>query len=363
MRGYQNMAHDVFISYSSKDKLVADAMCAIFETNSIRCWIAPRDILPGMDWGASIIDAITDSQVMVLILSANSNASEQVKREVERAVSKGIVIIPFRIEDIQLSKTLEYHLSVTHWMDALTRPIENHIQRLADKIKPLLPEQQLDRTYQQRPEPVQAKPDEKPGTAQLTKSQQPNVWIVAIAVFVIVLLIILIIEIYLKLNFDPPKYQPLPLESNAQQKPAAPAPEKSQANTKTSNSIGIADKNSPKAEPERTHSVAEIAGKWSGLALASGGQFQIEVEIDSSCQFNQKCGTISVSNVPCYGEIFLKQANNGVYEFHVDNFDSRSDLKNCQAGAGEYFRLLEDGNLSYSTSYSDATATLEKTGT
>src|SRR5713101_8280389 len=48
------MAHDVFISYSSKDKPVADAVCAGLEGRGIRCWAAPRDILPGSDWGAAI---------------------------------------------------------------------------------------------------------------------------------------------------------------------------------------------------------------------------------------------------------------------------------------------------------------------
>jgi hypothetical protein len=38
------MAHDVFISYSSKDKPVADAVCAGPEGRGIRCWVAPRDI-------------------------------------------------------------------------------------------------------------------------------------------------------------------------------------------------------------------------------------------------------------------------------------------------------------------------------
>ena len=115
------MAHDVFISYSTHDKLTADAICSIFEANGIRCWIAPRDILPGMDWGESIIDAINASRVMVLILSSSSNTSDQVKREVERAVHKSIVIIPFRIENVQLSKSLEYQLSLTHWLDALSQ--------------------------------------------------------------------------------------------------------------------------------------------------------------------------------------------------------------------------------------------------
>ena len=50
------MAHDVFISYSTKDKPTADAACAALEAKGIRCWIAPRDILPGSDWGEAIID-------------------------------------------------------------------------------------------------------------------------------------------------------------------------------------------------------------------------------------------------------------------------------------------------------------------
>jgi hypothetical protein len=36
------MAHDVFISYSTKDKPIADAVCGTLERNGVRCWIAPR---------------------------------------------------------------------------------------------------------------------------------------------------------------------------------------------------------------------------------------------------------------------------------------------------------------------------------
>jgi hypothetical protein len=66
------MAHDVFLSHSSKDKTVADAVCATLEGHSIRCWVAPRDIPAGANWGESIIDAITASKVMVVILSSDS---------------------------------------------------------------------------------------------------------------------------------------------------------------------------------------------------------------------------------------------------------------------------------------------------
>jgi hypothetical protein len=41
---------------------------------------------------------------MVLVLSATANTSTQIKREVERAVNKGIPVIPLRIEDVAPSK-------------------------------------------------------------------------------------------------------------------------------------------------------------------------------------------------------------------------------------------------------------------
>ena len=51
------MAHDVFVSYSQKDKATADAAVARLEQDGSRCWIAPRDILPGTSWGEAIVDA------------------------------------------------------------------------------------------------------------------------------------------------------------------------------------------------------------------------------------------------------------------------------------------------------------------
>src|SRR5215468_9635398 len=132
------MAHDVFVSYSSRDKLTADAVVARLEAARLRCWIAPRDILPGMEWGEAIIDGIHRSKIMVLVFSSSANASPQIRREVERAVNKGLPIIPFRIGEVLPSRSLEYFLSSPHWLDALTPPVEAHIQRLADSVRTLL---------------------------------------------------------------------------------------------------------------------------------------------------------------------------------------------------------------------------------
>jgi TIR domain-containing protein len=132
------MAHDVFISYSSKDKLTADAACAILESKGIRCWIAPRDILPGADWGESIVDALSHARVFVLVFSSHANASQQIRREVERAVNRGLAVIPLRIEDVAPAKSLEYFISTPHWLDAFSPPLERHLNYLADIIRHIL---------------------------------------------------------------------------------------------------------------------------------------------------------------------------------------------------------------------------------
>jgi uncharacterized membrane protein YphA (DoxX/SURF4 family) len=132
------MAHDVFVSYSSKDKPTADAVCAVLESHGIRCWVAPRDILPSQDWGGSIIEAINGARAMVLVFSANANASPQIKREVERAVNKGIPVIPLRIEDVAPTATLEYFISTPHWLDAFTPPLDRHLQYLAEVTRKIV---------------------------------------------------------------------------------------------------------------------------------------------------------------------------------------------------------------------------------
>ena len=132
------MPHDAFVSYSSHDKTVADAACAALEAAGVRCWIAPRDITPGAEWGEAIIEAINHCRAMILIFSANANDSPQIRREVERAVSKGVPVLPLRIQDIEPAHSLEYFIGTVHWLDALTPPLEGHLLRLADSVKALL---------------------------------------------------------------------------------------------------------------------------------------------------------------------------------------------------------------------------------
>jgi hypothetical protein len=130
----QGMAHDVFISYSTKDKTIADAVCAKLEENKIRVWIAPRDVPAGANFAESIIRAINTCQVFVLIWSTNTNTSNHILNEINQAFDQGITIIPFRIQDVQPSDEMRYYFGRTHWLDAINPPLENHIDTLRDTI-------------------------------------------------------------------------------------------------------------------------------------------------------------------------------------------------------------------------------------
>jgi hypothetical protein len=132
------MVQDVFISHSVKDIAVADAVVARLEAESVTCWVAPRDVVPGADWGESIINAIESSRIMILIFSKSANVSPQIKREVERAVNKGVYIIPFRVDDIPPAKSLEYFISTSQWMDAFSPPLERHLDNLAKTVKSVI---------------------------------------------------------------------------------------------------------------------------------------------------------------------------------------------------------------------------------
>ena len=131
------MSADVFISHSNKDKNIAEAICHQLESDGIRCWIAPRDIEFGADWTAGITQGIASCKVFVLVFSDSANSSDHVRREVAKAFSLGLAVIPFRTEEVAPNRSLSYYLETVHWLDAFPSP-ENYFGALADQIKRLL---------------------------------------------------------------------------------------------------------------------------------------------------------------------------------------------------------------------------------
>ena len=124
-----------FISYSSKDKNIADNLCAKLEQKGIKAWYAPRDVHG--PYAAAIANAIDRAKYFVVILSQNSIASEHVLNEIDLAfqnISSGMRFKPLRIDDALFTPSFKYYLSRQHWMDATIPPLEERLNEFTQEI-------------------------------------------------------------------------------------------------------------------------------------------------------------------------------------------------------------------------------------
>lgn len=131
------MSLQVFISHSSADRDVAQKVCEMIEARGLKCWIAPRNITPGREYAAEIVDAINDCGALVLVLTENANDSKFVAKEVERAVDRGRPVIPLRVREVKPGKSLELFISSSHWIDAFTSPMDAKMDQLEAALRPL----------------------------------------------------------------------------------------------------------------------------------------------------------------------------------------------------------------------------------
>jgi hypothetical protein len=128
------VSYSAFICHAKPDAARAEEICATLEARGLRCWIAPRDIRAGREYADEILHGIESSRCLVLVLSDAANGSTFVKREVERAVSKRKPVFPVRVEDVMPSPGLELFVASTHWLDAFTGRLVDHIDRLAQDL-------------------------------------------------------------------------------------------------------------------------------------------------------------------------------------------------------------------------------------
>ena len=124
------MTHDIFISYSSKQKNIADGVCHYLEENGFKCWMAPRDIPIGSEYGDLIEEAIKTSKVVVLVFSEAASISKWVKGEINVAFAEDKPILPFRIDETEIKGGFRVMLNQMHWIDAFP----SYAERLPDLI-------------------------------------------------------------------------------------------------------------------------------------------------------------------------------------------------------------------------------------
>lgn len=310
------MAHDVFISYSSKDKPIADAVCAHIEATGIRCWIAPRDIAPGEDWPTAITKAISSSRVMVLIFSANSNASDDVGRELMLAASHKLVIIPFKVEDIEPEPGKLYYLARTHWLDAVNPPTKEQILFLVQRVQSILPSTGDKPVF--TPPPPTASPQETPistppppavplaGTPEQRPSPQErpsqpkkdrkkkgvSPWLALTFVFLGILGL-------LTWGF---------LSGGLGRLFASTSP------TPTYLDVGAL---TPQENLPSAQDFSSFAGEWSGTMVndSDGSETPVSITVEPTCSTGQICGSFTIPNLSCSGNLKYMQVTAGWYEF------------------------------------------------
>ena len=124
----------VFLSHSSKDEKAAQEVCSIIEKNGHHCFYAPRDIRSGYEYAEELVNGIDGSDAMLLLLSEDANSSPHVLREVERAVSKKIAIIVYKLQELELSKSMEYFLMTHQWVNAKTDEGYGEIVRCLNQL-------------------------------------------------------------------------------------------------------------------------------------------------------------------------------------------------------------------------------------
>ena len=126
----------VFISYSSKNKDVADAFRHLLRKNGIDNWMAPYDIPAGSEYAEVLYDSIAGCSCLLLLLTDVSQNSKWVKKEVNVAISNGKPVIPVKLEDVELNSAMKLYLNDQHI--ALVRTLDENSEGVKGVLRSIV---------------------------------------------------------------------------------------------------------------------------------------------------------------------------------------------------------------------------------
>ena len=125
---------EVFISYKSEEASKAYAIKSVLEKNNISCWMAPESIPDGSDYTHEIPVAIRNCKVFLVLISKISQTSIWVKNEVDTAVNSNKVVIPYMLEECELTDEFNFLLTGRQRVDAYHKK-EEKLRRLVKRIQ------------------------------------------------------------------------------------------------------------------------------------------------------------------------------------------------------------------------------------
>ena len=128
----------LFLSHDSSDREAARRVRAALQSEGYRVFMAPDDVRGSAPWQQQIAEAVSDCDVLVVLISQGASASDHVQREVSLAISNDKPILPVRLEQVQLSGSLAYLLQLSQWLDAFPPPVDRYSRELAGRLADLI---------------------------------------------------------------------------------------------------------------------------------------------------------------------------------------------------------------------------------
>lgn len=176
---------NIFISFSSKQQAKAIEICNFIEANGLSCFISSRDLIAGEEYAKQLIDNISASDAVVLILTSDSNKSPHVLREIEYAVSHNIPIVVYVEEECTLSKSMEYFLMTHQWL----LPSSDQNDKLLESIDRVI----NTKTIEPHVANINKKNDNKNDNKKVANTPSGLMLIMGLVVVLLVVIIILLL--------------------------------------------------------------------------------------------------------------------------------------------------------------------------
>jgi len=129
---------EVFTSYSRRDTERVDQVVEEMKESGLSVWIDREAIQAGNQWRVQIVQAIDTCDAFVLMLSPNSAASDNVRKEIDLAQDSGRTIFAMLLEPVKLPAEIRYQLAGLQFVDAQMLGFEKAANQLITTIKEYL---------------------------------------------------------------------------------------------------------------------------------------------------------------------------------------------------------------------------------
>ena len=127
--------YDIFISYRRADRELVASVVRRLEERGIAVWY-DANIEGGADWRETIVEALSNSQMLAIFFSEECNNSRQLKKELAVADALAKPVVPILIENTQPRGAYLYELADRNWIQIFPDPMA-HMDELIDHLATL----------------------------------------------------------------------------------------------------------------------------------------------------------------------------------------------------------------------------------